>query len=287
SEIGSADEDFAKLYEYNEFMSIPKTETGTKKLANVVESVRFENVSFSYPSTTKKVLNGVSLEIKAGDHVAIVGENGAGKTSFIKLLLGFYRPTSGQIYINNALLSDMNLSEWHKKTGVLLQDFGKYIFATIGENITFGDIDRKPTKQRIETAMEAAEATQMIGELPHGLDTPAATWFEEDEGIQLSGGQWQRTALARNFFRQAPVVILDEPTSAIDANAEANIFDRLFDKSNKNTVITISHRLTTIENADIIYVFKNGKIVQQGVHSELSKDINGEYFKMFRRQIKK
>ena len=287
SEIGSADEDFAKLYEYNEFMSIPKTKTGTKKLGNIVESIRFENVSFSYPSTAKKVLNGISLEIKAGDHVAIVGENGAGKTSFIKLLLGFYRPTSGQIYINNALLSDMNLSEWHKKTGVLLQDFGKYIFATIGENITFGDIDRKPTKQRIETAMEAAEATQMIGELPHGLDTPAATWFEEDEGIQLSGGQWQRTALARNFFRQAPVVILDEPTSAIDANAEANIFDRLFDKSNKNTVITISHRLTTIENADIIYVFKNGKIVQQGVHSELSKDINGEYFKMFRRQIKK
>ena len=278
SEIGSADEDFAKLYEYNEFMSIPKTKTGTKKLGNIVESIRFENVSFSYPNTAKKVLQGISLEIKAGDHVAIVGENGAGKTSFIKLLLGFYRPTSGQIYINNALLSDMNLSEWHKKTGVLLQDFGKYIFATIGENITFGDIDRKPTKQRIETAMEAAEATQMIGELPHGLDTPAATWFEEDEGIQLSGGQWQRTALARNFFRQAPVVILDEPTSAIDANAEANIFDRLFDKSNKNTVITISHRLTTIENADIIYVFKNGKIVQQGVHSELSKDINGEYF---------
>ena len=286
SEIGSADEDFAKLYEYNEFMSIPKTKTGTKKLGNIVESIRFENVSFSYPNTAKKVLQGISLEIKAGDHVAIVGENGAGKTSFIKLLLGFYRPTSGQIYINNALLSDMNLSEWHKKTGVLLQDFGKYIFATIGENITFGDIDRKPTKQRIETAMEAAEATQMIGELPHGLDTPAATWFEEDEGIQLSGGQWQRTALARNFFRQAPVVILDEPTSAIDANAEANIFDRLFDKSNKNTVITISHRLTTIENADIIYVFKNGKIVQQGKHAQLSIDKKGEYFKMFRRQIK-
>ena len=135
--------------------------------------------------------------------------------------------------------------------------------------------------------MEAAEAREMIEALSGGLDTPAATWFEEDEGTQLSGGQWQRTALARNFFRQAPIVILDEPTSAIDANAEANIFDRLFDKANKSTVITISHRLTTIENADIIYVFKNGEIVQKGRHPELSRDTKGEYFNMFRRQIKK
>lgn len=286
SEIGSADEDFAKLYEYNEFMSIPKTDRGTKEVGDEVKSIRFEKVSFSYPNAKKKVLEDISLTIKAGEHVAIVGENGAGKTSFIKLLLGFYRPTEGEIYINDIPLKDINLASWHKKTGVLLQDFSRYSFATIGENITFGDIDKKPTKESIDAATEAAEAKEMISELPRGLDTPAATWFEEEEGTQLSGGQWQRTALGRNFYRQAPVVILDEPTSAIDASAEASIFDRLFDRKNKNTVITISHRLTTIENANIIYVFKHGNIVQQGLHEELSKDRNGEYFKMFRRQLK-
>lgn len=286
AEIGSADEDFAKLYEYNEFMSIPKTKKGTVDIGDTIKTIRFENVSFEYPNSKKQVLENVSMNIVAGDHVAIVGENGAGKTTFIKLLLGFYRPTKGEIYVNDVPLSDIDLSVWHKQAGVLLQDFGKYIFTTIGENITFGDVEKIPTKERINSAMLAAEAKEMIDELPHGLDTPAATWFEEDEGVQLSGGQWQRTALARNFYRQTQVVILDEPTSAIDANAEANIFDRLFDKSNKNTVITISHRLTTIENADVIYVFKNGKILQQGVHSELSKDKNGEYFKMFRRQLK-
>lgn len=287
SEIGSADEDFAKLYEYNEFMSIPKTKHGVKEIGSTVKSIQFKDVSFSYPSTKKQVLHNVSMEITVGDHVAIVGENGAGKTTFIKLLLGFYRPTHGEIYVNNIPLGDIDLAVWHKQAGVLLQDFGRYFFATVGENITFGDVEKTPTKQRIATAMEAAEAKGMIEALPNGLDTPAATWFEEDEGTQLSGGQWQRTALARNFFRQAPIVILDEPTSAIDASAEANIFDRLFDKTNKNTVITISHRLTTIENADIIYVFKNGQIVQQGKHTELSKDKDGEYFRMFRRQIKK
>ncbi|MDQ5970137.1 MAG: ATP-binding cassette, subfamily bacterial, partial [Patescibacteria group bacterium] len=131
-----------------------------------------------------------------------------------------------------------------------------------------------------------AEAEEFVKELPLGLDTPMAPWMEEDHAVDLSGGQWQRVGLARNFYRESPVMILDEPTSAIDALAEAKIFDRLFNKANRRTIIAISHRLTTIEQADVIYVLKNGSIIQSGAHKELSAQKDGQYVKMFRRQLK-
>lgn len=287
AEFGATDEDLAKLKDYNDFMELPITQLGGLKVARPIKEIRFENVSFRYPHATQEVIKNVTLSISAGSHVAIVGENGAGKSTFIKLLLGFYQPTEGTIYLDGKPLADYDITSWHAQVAVLLQEFAAYQFATVGENVVFGNIGVRPTQKRINQALQAAEAKEVVDSLPRGFDTPAATWFEEKEGVQLSGGQWQRIALARNFYRQAPITILDEPTSAIDALAEANIFDRLFSKTNKNTVLTISHRLTTIENADTIYVLKGGKIVQQGSHSRLSRQDQGEYVHMFRRQLKK
>lgn len=286
SEYGSADEDLAKLKDYNDFMSLPVVDTGTLEV-DELQTIEFKNVSFTYPHGKEKVLSNINMSINAGDHVALVGENGAGKSTLIKLLLGFYRPTSGQILLNGQPLNEYDLTTWHRKIGVLVQDFTAYHFLTLGENITFGNAAIKPTAERVSAALDAAEARDVVRSTPKGLDTPMAPWLDEDGATQLSGGQWQRVALARNFYRQAPFMILDEPTSAIDALAEAKIFDRLFDRSNKNTLLAISHRLTTIENADQIYVLAHGKIVQSGTHKELAAQKSGEYVKMFRRQLKK
>lgn len=287
SEYGAADEDLAKLKDYTEFMSLPVQQNGTTRLPKKIDSIEFKNVSFTYPNTDRLVLSEINMTIQNAEHIAIVGENGAGKSTLIKLLLGFYVPTAGAIYINNVPLQEYRLSDWHKKIGVLLQDFTKFYFTDAKENIVLGNVNAVPTPERISQALEAAEATNMIKALPKGLHTPMATWYEEEGGTELSGGQWQRLALARNFYRKTSIVVLDEPTSAIDALAEAKIFDKLFNKRNKNTLIAISHRLTTIENADCIYVLKNGKIVQNGTHKDLAQKKGGEYEKMFRRHLKK
>jgi len=286
SEFGAADEDLAKLRDYNEFMALPITQTLGKKISKPVEKIELKNVSFMYPTSEKYSLQNISLTINRGEHVAIVGENGAGKSTLIKLLLGFYEVTEGEVLLDGVPMSDYDVRSWHKQVSVLLQAFSSFQFATVGENVTFGDAEAQPSSKRIQRALAAAEATELVADLPKGLDSPAATWFEEEGGVELSGGQWQRIGLARNFYRQAPIIILDEPTSAIDAHAEANIFDRLFDTKNKQTVITISHRLTTIENADRIYVLDGGRLVQTGTHKELAAQKSGQYVRMFRRQLK-
>lgn len=286
SDYGSIDEDLAKLVDYNEFMALPVVSGRSAKKIKSVETIRFENVSFKYPASDKLVLKNINFTVKKGEHIAIVGENGAGKTTLIKLLLGFYPPSSGRILINDIDLSSIDSASWHQQIGVLLQDFTRFYFLNAGENVSAGDITVLPKKSKIDRALELAEAKNLVYDLPKKLDTPLAPWLEEDGATDLSGGQWQRLGLARNFYRQAQIVILDEPTSAIDALAEAKIFDRLFDPSNKKTVITISHRLTTIEAADTIFVLKDGQIVQSGPHKLLAKDAKHEYARMFRRQLK-
>lgn len=287
SEFGAADEDLAKLKDYNEFMELPISQTQGRSINKPIETIEFRNVSFKYQTSDKYSLQNISMTVNRGEHIAIVGENGAGKSTLIKLLLGFYEVTEGEILLDGYPIADFSISSWHRQVSVLLQTFSTFQFATIGDNVTFGDAEAPVSKARINKALEAAEARELVEELPRGLDSPAATWFEEEGGVELSGGQWQRIGLARNFYREAPVIILDEPTSAIDAHAEANIFDRLFDSKNQQTVVTISHRLTTIENADMIYVLKDGKLVQQGTHKHLVADKSGQYVRMFRRQLKR
>jgi len=287
SEFNSIDEDIANLFDYNEFMALPQAQHREKRLLSKPGRIVFDDVSFHYPNNKTSVLENVSLTIDQGAHIAIVGENGAGKSTFIKLLLGLYNPTSGKVIVDDNSLSDIRLEDWHSHLGVLQQDFSRYSFANAKNNVMLGEINRPYSEERFNEAIKRAEAKTFLEKLPKGVDTYLDQWLDDDDGtpgVDLSGGQWQRMALARNFYRDSPIVILDEPTSAIDALAESRIFKRLL-ADKKRTIITISHRLTTVEKADIIYVFEAGKIVEQGTHDELVQK-HGAYFRMFESQLR-
>ena len=282
----SIDEDLANLAAYDTFMNLPLQSRGRVKIQEAPNTITVDAVSFQYPNNDRKVLDDVSLEIKRGAHIAIVGENGAGKSTLVKLLLGFYLPTKGDIRIDGISTAELNLDTWHAKLGVLQQSSAEYDYAVAKDNIIFGDVNRPFSQERYERALEAAEAKDFLEKLPKKDETYITQWMEHDDGtcgVSLSGGQQQRLALARNFYRDSPVVILDEPTSAIDALAESRIFKRLFDNHDK-TIITISHRLSTVRRADKIYVLQDGKIVESGKHAELVKK-KGAYFTLFESQL--
>lgn len=284
--IGSIDEDVANLYEYQEFMSLPTGKTGVRRLDAVPQTLAVEHVSFRYPQSDTEVLHDVSFEIQRGQHVAIVGENGAGKSTLIKLLTGLYRPTSGHVLLDGESLAHISLESWHQMLGVLQQEFIKYGFASARDNVWFGDVSRPFSEERFDQALIDAEAKSFLEKLPRGVDNYVHQWMEDDEGnngVDLSGGQWQRLALARNFYRDSPIIILDEPTSAIDALAESRIFKHLLAEKNK-TIITISHRLTTIEKADVVYMLKDGRLVEQGTAKELIAK-KGAFYTMFESQL--
>lgn len=287
NELSSMDEDIANLYDYQQFMELPERRGGTHALTEAPETIGLNNVSFKYYGDDRPlVLRDVSMTVKKHQHIAIVGENGAGKSTLIKLLLGLYKPTSGTITVDGKQLHDINIDSWHKLIGLLQQDFTRYSFAKVRENVTFGDVDKKPSDKNIYKALAEAEGEEFVRKLPQGLDSLTSNWLEDDEGnkgADISGGQWQRIALARNFYRDAPIIVLDEPTSAIDALAESRIFNRLFKKTDK-TVITISHRVTTVKKADRIYMMENGSITEQGTHAELIAK-RGAYYRMFESQL--
>lgn len=287
SQISSIDEDLANLFDYQEFMALPVRRGGQKKLTNLPGRIEMQNITFRYPHATSDVLHDVSMTIASGQHVAIVGENGAGKSTLIKILTGLYTPTKGAVLLDGVNLESITIDAWHRRLGVLQQDFLSYGFATARENIYFGDVDGPVDTARLNSAIDRAEARTFLEKLPKGLDSYVNTWMEDDEGnngTDLSGGQWQRLALARNFYRDSPMIILDEPTSAIDALAESRIFKHLFNDKTR-TVVTISHRLTTIERADIIYMLQDGKLVEQGTHKELVAR-KGAYYTMFESQLR-
>lgn len=287
STISSIDEDVANLYDYQEFMELPNANTRKQVLPGTPEIIDFRNVSFHYPSGKDEVLKHISLSIRRGQRVALVGENGAGKSTFIKLLTGLYQPTSGDVLLDGVSLNTITPASWHRQLGVLQQDFIQYAFATAKDNIWYGDVSKPFDAKRFAQAMDDAEASEFIKKLPKGADNYVHQWMEDDKGVagvDLSGGQWQRLALARNFYRNAPIIILDEPTSAIDALAESRIFKHLMSTKDK-TVVTISHRLTTVQKADIVYMLKDGEVVEQGTAKKLIM-LKGEFYRMFESQIK-
>lgn len=288
SQIGVIDEDLANLFDYEEFMALPRHTTGTRRIRGVPGVITLRNLSFRYPNSEQDVLKNVSLTIKKHQHVAIVGENGAGKSTLIKILTGLYAPTSGEILLDDINMKDIDIESWHRRLGVLRQEYLAFRFATARENIYLGDVSQGLDKERFDAAVDQAEARKFLEKLPKGYDSYVHPWMEDEEGnpgTDLSGGQWQRLALARNFYRNSPILILDEPTSAIDALAEERIFSHIFaDKA--RTVITISHRLTTIMKADVIYMLKDGELVETGTHAELVKH-RGAYYSMFKSQLNK
>lgn len=258
--------------------------TGTITLARRIPDIEFDNVRFEYPwdESHRMILNGVSFKIQAGEHVALVGINGAGKTTLIKLLSGIYKPSSGRILVDGVDLQNINLESWRKSLAVLSQNFTDY-HLPIRDIIALGDTSIPRDDARVEQAVIASGSSAFIDDLPNGLDTVIGKEFKG--GIDLSGGQRQRLALARVWYRQGKIVILDEPTASLDAFAEAQIFDEIEKRPRTETIVLITHRFSTIKNADRIIVLEKGKIVEQGTHAHLLTS-QGAYSAMYHKQAR-
>ncbi len=280
----------ARMYEDNlfmanffEYLGVPDDEpaveidgTATPPGAPRVE---FERVSFRYPGADRDALAGVNLAIEPGETVGLVGRNGAGKTTLIKLLVGLHRPTAGRILIDGVDAAALGPGELRRRIGVIFQDFAKFQFSA-GDNVGVGWLPAREDRAAVARAVAAAGAGEVIDRLPQGQDTPLGRALGGDD---LSIGQWQRVALARAFMRRSRILILDEPTAALDAEAEHEIFRRFGELKAGRTALLITHRFSTVRMADRIVVFEGGRIVEQGAHAALLA-ADGRYARMFRLQ---
>jgi len=244
-------------------------------------SIEFKNVSFKYPNTDKLVIKNLNLKIKSGEELAIVGHNGAGKTTLVKLIARFYPVTDGELLFNNLNINNVKSGFLYKNMGTLFQDFNKYGYLSVKENICIGRPDEEPDEIAMRIAAQTADAMGFIQEFPDKFDQILSERYKG--GIRPSTGQWQKIAIARFFYRNSPLVIFDEPTASIDAQSEYNIFSNIYDFFEGKTVIIISHRFSTVRNADRIIVLDKGQIVEEGSHEQLIK-LNGKYAEGFRLQ---
>ncbi|OOC03989.1 ABC transporter ATP-binding protein [Amycolatopsis azurea] len=268
---------FSGMYENNLYLDTLYRFLGTKPeivappeprpLPSTVEGhIRFEEVSFTYPGASEAALDGVSFEIRPGETVAVVGRNGAGKSTLFKLLCRLYDPTGGRILLDEVDIREYDPVALRRQISAMFQDYVTYQ-GTAAENIGLGDLKHLVDRERIETSAKRAGADERIERLPSGYDSPLGRWF--DQGVSLSGGEWQKIALARAFLREAPILILDEPTSALDAQAEHDLFSRLRELSEGRTTLYISHRFSTVRQAERILLLEHGKVAEYGTHDEL------------------
>ena len=284
SRIGNAASDIAlsgyKVNDYRTYVSAaPEKSVGDK--VGVPTSVALTDVTFAYPNASEAALDAVTLHLTAGETVALVGENGAGKTTLLKVLLGVYTAQEGDVTYNNRSIDAYANESIYAHIAPLFQQFQYYDFLTIGRSVTItGTTDKK----RLESVLKLVGMWDYIQKQPKKLD--ANIGCIEDDGIKLSGGQWQRLAIARALYKDAPVLILDEPTSAIDAKSEQEIMDAIFDTYADRMLIAVSHRLSTVSRADRIVVIKDGRIVEDGTHDSLWKK-GTAYHTLFQKQATK
>ncbi|MBR9845210.1 MAG: ABC transporter ATP-binding protein [Algicola sp.] len=260
------------LKDYFDFIDISvasKVKEDVPLPKHITKGFEFKDVRFAYPNSETEILKGITFNLKAGEKLAFVGQNGAGKTTLIKLLLRFYEPTSGEILLDGININRFNIAEYQEYFGVIFQDFFRYEF-TVKENIAIGKIAELENQNKIENAAELSLANEVVSELKHGYDQQLGKRFAN--GQELSGGQWQKVALARAYMKNAEVMILDEPTSALDARAESDVFGRFIGLTEGKTSIIISHRFSTVRQADRILVLENGKVLEIGTHQELMKN---------------
>jgi ATP-binding cassette subfamily B protein len=240
----------------------------------------FRNVSFSYPGSSKLILNNLNFSLEPTERIALVGKNGQGKTTIVKLLTRLYEPTSGQILLDGVDIREYNLEDLWREIGVIFQDFMRYELAC-SDNIAMGRIEERMNSSRIHAAACKSLADEVIRGLPNRYDQRLGCRFEG--GVDLSGGEWQKIALARAYLRDAQLLILDEPTASLDARSEHEVFKRFSDLTEGKMALLISHRLSTVRMADRILVLENGKIAEQGDHEQLIKT-GGGYAEMFELQ---
>lgn len=263
---------------------VPSVDPPEKVSHGTPHTIVFENVSFAYPGTERKVINNLSTTFRPGETVVLVGLNGAGKTTLIKLLTRLYDPTEGRILLDGKDIKEYDTRELYDIFGIIFQDFGKYA-VTAAENITFGDIHREEDLERMENSARQANAEDYIKKLPNGYDTPLMRIFEKD-GIELSGGQWQKLAIARAFYRDSDILILDEPTASLDPMAEQEIFNQFDTLREGKTTIFVSHRLSSAVIATKILVLEYGELIEEGNHHELMAK-RGKYYDLFTTQAKR
>jgi ABC-type multidrug transport system fused ATPase/permease subunit len=268
-------ENFRKVMELDNLIKNGSIKTGLKTPL----TIEFRNVSFRYPNTEKFIFKDLNLLIQPEEEIALVGVNGAGKTTLIKLLCRFYDPTVGDIFINNQNLKDLDTSYWYRHLSLLSQEFNTYSNLTLKENVYISHPQKINTKKVIE-ALKLSEAYNFAKEYKMGLNTPMSQRYG---GEEPSWGQWQKIAISRIFYRNTPLMILDEPTASIDANSEFKIFSHLYQKIHHKTVIIVSHRFSTVRKAGRIIVIDKGKVIEEGSHEKLLK-LNGFYAKSFHLQ---
>jgi ATP-binding cassette subfamily B protein len=282
---------FSSMYEHNLYLQNLFTLLETPTMVERQEhprpmpsplrgEIEFQGVSFGYPGQEGQAIKDLSFVIKPGETVAIVGRNGAGKTTLIKLLCRLYDPTAGRILLDGIDIREFDPDELRAQVGAMFQDYVTYQ-ATAKENIGLGSLPELEDDRAVAIAAQRGGAEELVQGLPHDWETMLGKWF--DEGVNLSGGEWQKVALSRAFMRDVRILVLDEPTSALDAQAEFELFERLQTLTQGRTAVYISHRFSTVRRADRILFLEHGELVEAGTHEELIQ-LDGRYAKLFRMQ---